>query len=250
MFAVRLEVAILQHQPGRGAAVVVDVTHEAARRLLDAHALTHFARARFQHLDADAVFLLESLDDGLVERRAEGGRVDDELALLLRRLDHLLPIGVGLGHRGLDGKQRRERYEFPSEHRRRLPVVLSVFKSVLSRFLMSGAAPAEQQHQRQHEQADDADLLGLPPAHISALDRQHLGARRRRAGRGAELAHDAEEDEHPGDCESRPGERDQDAPQRLPPAGTVDARAFFDVVGRSARRRSSTRTATGVPSAI
>ena len=167
----RLEVAILQHQAGRGAAVVVDVAHEAACRLLDAYALAHLARTRLQHLDADAVFLFESLDDGLVERRAEGSRVDDKLAFFLPRLDYLLPVGVGLGcRRACDGKQRRERYEFPSEHRRRLPVVLSCFQSVLIRFLMKPSCT-------QRNSSTSASMSrpmtltssGLPPAHIFSI---------------------------------------------------------------------------------
>ena len=90
--AVRLEVAVAVHQPGGGAAVVMDVAQEAAGRLLDPHPLAHFAGARLQHLDGDAVLLLEGLDDGLVEHRADRGGVDDELAFLLGGLDRLGPV--------------------------------------------------------------------------------------------------------------------------------------------------------------
>ena len=74
MGAVRLEVAVARHQPGRGAAVVMDVAQEAAGRLLDPHALAHLAGARLQQLDLDAVLLLEGLDDRLVERPSRSRR--------------------------------------------------------------------------------------------------------------------------------------------------------------------------------
>src|SRR5882672_4613640 len=92
--------------------------------------------------------------------------------------------------------------------------------------------PAEHQDQDQHDEPDDAHFLGFAAhPHLQHHYRQHLGTRRVEQDRGAELAHDAEEDQHPADREGRPGERDQDAAQRLPPAGAVHARAFLDVRG-------------------
>src|SRR6266851_2248884 len=87
--------------------------------------------------------------------------------------------------------------------------------------------PAKQQHQNQHQQPDAAHLFGLAAGpHLQHHDRQDLGIRRIEQDRGAELAHDAEEDQYPADREIWPRERHQDAEQGLPPAGAVHARAF------------------------
>src|SRR5713226_8349280 len=88
--------------------------------------------------------------------------------------------------------------------------------------------PAKQQHQDQHQEPDDAHLFRLAAGpHLQHHDRQDLGIRRIEQDRGAELAHDAEEDQYPADRESGPRQRHQDATKRLPPSGAVDARAFL-----------------------
>ena len=130
---VRLEVAVAVHQPGRRAAVVMDVAQEAAGRLLDADALAHLAGARLQQFDRYAVLLLEGLDDGLVEHRADRGGVDDELAFLLARLDHLCPVVLCERGSAERGACRQEPKNASPQH----GPIPSRFHSVLMRFLMN-----------------------------------------------------------------------------------------------------------------
>ena len=121
--AVRLEVAVARHQPGGRAAVVMDIAQEPAGRLLDAHALADLAGARFQQLDLDAVLLLEGLDDRLVEGRADRRGVDDELAFLPGRLDHLGPIvALRRGAAGQRGARRQHAKNISPQHRPILPL--------------------------------------------------------------------------------------------------------------------------------
>jgi hypothetical protein len=76
-------------------AVVGDVAEHLARRLLRPDALAQLARPRLQHLHPDSVLRLEGGGDLRGHRIAHRPAVHHDLALLLGRVDDLLPLITG-----------------------------------------------------------------------------------------------------------------------------------------------------------
>ncbi len=229
--------ALLPHEARR--AVLHDVGDIALRGLLGADALGHVAGAHVEQFDGDAVLGLEALDDVEMRLRAQERGVEGDLALLLRRRDdvgrHVL-IGRtrDADHRGRDSRGNGRHLE--ESCRTCCPPVSSLVVSSqrtdppLDHHQLH---PAEYDHQRHHHQADHADLFRKPvdPA-LHQHHRQHFRAGRVEHDRGRQFAHDAEERQHPADRERRPGQRHQNARQRLPEVRAMHARAFLKIEGK------------------
>ena len=138
--SVRLERAFRRLQSDAGGAAVDEVADGAAGRLLGADALADLAGTAVEHLDRDAVFLLELVAQ-LAHDLEVGAVVNDDLAFFLRLRDHLVPVGLGGRASRRTGERRGEHGDTcqrvacrnaaattvkPAEHRHLPPFALSV----------------------------------------------------------------------------------------------------------------------------